>query len=227
MPTPPQLIAALGLDKPLWEQYFVFLKGAVTGDLGKSFVHATSALGLILERMPATMELAIAAMLVSDGALNYFTDHAEVLWQVPVSVAILALYYAAIGVALASLTDRRIVAGVAILGVALVTSVVAAILIETVGDSEGTPLAVLNILALPLEVREPSQVDALFEQYRRAVDVDDQQRVAAEIQRYFAETMLYMTVTGYPILQANRTTVKGYPYMRGMKVLFETTWLEP
>ncbi|MFO1313489.1 MAG: ABC transporter permease [Burkholderiales bacterium] len=58
-------IAALGLDKPLWEQYLVFLKGALTGDLGKSFVHATSALGLILERMPATMELALAAMLIA------------------------------------------------------------------------------------------------------------------------------------------------------------------
>jgi peptide/nickel transport system permease protein len=58
-------IAALGLDKPLWEQYLVFLKGALTGDLGKSFVHATSALGLILERMPATMELAISAMLIA------------------------------------------------------------------------------------------------------------------------------------------------------------------
>jgi peptide/nickel transport system permease protein len=58
-------IAALGLDRPLWEQYLVFLKGALTGDLGKSFVHATSALRLILERMPATMELAIAAMLIA------------------------------------------------------------------------------------------------------------------------------------------------------------------
>jgi peptide/nickel transport system permease protein len=58
-------VAALGLDKPLWEQYMVFLKGALTGDLGRSFVHATSALGLILERMPATMELAIAAMLIA------------------------------------------------------------------------------------------------------------------------------------------------------------------
>jgi len=58
-------IAALGLDKPLWEQYFVFAKGALTGDLGKSFVHATSALGLILERMPATMELAICAMVIA------------------------------------------------------------------------------------------------------------------------------------------------------------------
>ena len=58
-------IAALGLDKPLHVQYLVFLQGAFTGDLGKSFVHATSALGLILERMPATLELALAAMLIA------------------------------------------------------------------------------------------------------------------------------------------------------------------
>ncbi|MCC7327384.1 MAG: ABC transporter permease [Burkholderiales bacterium] len=58
-------IAALGLDQPLWQQYFVFVKGALTGDLVRSVVHATSALDLILERMPATMELAIAAMLIA------------------------------------------------------------------------------------------------------------------------------------------------------------------
>ena len=58
-------IAALGLDKPLWTQYFAFLSGALHGDLGRSFVHGTSALGLILERMPATLELALAAMLIA------------------------------------------------------------------------------------------------------------------------------------------------------------------
>jgi len=60
-----QAIASLGLDKPLYAQYFTFLSGALHGDLGKSFVHATSALGLILERMPATMELAISATLIA------------------------------------------------------------------------------------------------------------------------------------------------------------------
>src|SRR6478736_6453015 len=58
-------IAALGLDKTLPAQYLSFLSGALHGDLGKSFVHATSALGLILERMPATLELAFAAMLIA------------------------------------------------------------------------------------------------------------------------------------------------------------------
>jgi peptide/nickel transport system permease protein len=58
-------IAALGLDQSLWTQYAKFLGGALHGDLGRSFVHSTSALGLILERMPATLELAMAAMLIA------------------------------------------------------------------------------------------------------------------------------------------------------------------
>jgi peptide/nickel transport system permease protein len=58
-------IAALGLDKPMWAQYLAFVSGALHGDLGKSFVHGSSALGLILERMPATLELALVAMLIA------------------------------------------------------------------------------------------------------------------------------------------------------------------
>src|SRR5437016_2498544 len=57
--------AALGLDRPLFEQYFVFLKHAATGDLGTSFAFNVPAIGLILERMPATLELATAAMLIA------------------------------------------------------------------------------------------------------------------------------------------------------------------
>jgi len=58
-------IAALGLDRPLWVQYGRFLEGALHGDLGNSFVHNVPALGLILERMPATLELALVAMLIA------------------------------------------------------------------------------------------------------------------------------------------------------------------
>lgn len=57
-----QTVAALGLDRPLWQQYLYFLKGALSGDLGKSFVHGMSAMQLILERMPATLELSVVAM---------------------------------------------------------------------------------------------------------------------------------------------------------------------
>jgi peptide/nickel transport system permease protein len=58
-------IAALGLDKPLWRQYLLFLQGALHGDLGNSFVFNEPALRLIAERMPATLELAVTAVLLS------------------------------------------------------------------------------------------------------------------------------------------------------------------
>lgn len=58
-------IAALGLDKPLWQQYLLFLWGALHGDVGRSFVFDVPALQLIGERMPATMELAVTATLLS------------------------------------------------------------------------------------------------------------------------------------------------------------------
>lgn len=57
--------AALGLDRPLLEQYLGFIKRAATGDLGVSFAFNVPAIGLILERMPATLELATAAMLIA------------------------------------------------------------------------------------------------------------------------------------------------------------------
>ena len=58
-------IAALGLDKPLWQQYLVFVGGVLRGDLGRSFVYNEPAMRVILQRLPATMELAVAAVLIS------------------------------------------------------------------------------------------------------------------------------------------------------------------
>ena len=56
---------ALGLDRPIWEQFLVFLKNAAQGDLGRSFVHGESAIKLILSRMPATLELAFVALFMA------------------------------------------------------------------------------------------------------------------------------------------------------------------
>ena len=58
-------IAAFGLDKPLWQQYFIFVKNALGGDMGRSFAFSTPALTLIFERMPATMELAVFAIVMA------------------------------------------------------------------------------------------------------------------------------------------------------------------
>ena len=60
-------VAAFGLDKPMWVQYGLFLQNAIAGDLGRSFAYSTPALLLILERMPATLELAVVAMCISIG----------------------------------------------------------------------------------------------------------------------------------------------------------------
>jgi len=57
--------AALGLDQPLWLQYWHFLAHAVEGDLGKSFASNVPAIHLILQHMPATVELAVSATLIA------------------------------------------------------------------------------------------------------------------------------------------------------------------
>jgi peptide/nickel transport system permease protein len=57
--------ARLGLDKPLWQQFVIFVQNAVQGDLGNSFVYGRPALAIILERLPATMELALIALVLS------------------------------------------------------------------------------------------------------------------------------------------------------------------
>jgi peptide/nickel transport system permease protein len=60
-----ELRRRLGLDRPLIEQYGAFLTGLVQGDLGTSLRTGQPVTSQILERMPATFELAAAAMLVA------------------------------------------------------------------------------------------------------------------------------------------------------------------
>jgi len=58
-------IRALGLDRPAHEQYWYFLVNAFKGDLGRSFIFGQPALQLIVQRMPATLELAFAALFLA------------------------------------------------------------------------------------------------------------------------------------------------------------------
>ena len=60
-----EAIARLGLDQPLWRQYLAFVDGALHGQLGKSFVYQEDAIRLILQRLPATLELAVSALLLA------------------------------------------------------------------------------------------------------------------------------------------------------------------
>ena len=54
-----------GLDLPLWQQYFTFLERMFQGNLGVSYVFNRPALEIILERLPATIELAVATILLA------------------------------------------------------------------------------------------------------------------------------------------------------------------
>jgi peptide/nickel transport system permease protein len=60
-----RMIARLGLDQPLWKQYLLFIEGVLHGDFGDSFVYRKPALQLIAERLPATLELAITALVLA------------------------------------------------------------------------------------------------------------------------------------------------------------------
>jgi len=60
-----RVIKSMGLDKPWYVQYGKFVANAVQGDLGKSFVYGEESLGIIIQRMPATFELALAALLLA------------------------------------------------------------------------------------------------------------------------------------------------------------------
>ncbi len=53
---------ALGLDKPFLQQYFIFVSNMLKGDFGTSFRYGQSAMKIVLERLPATLELASVSL---------------------------------------------------------------------------------------------------------------------------------------------------------------------
>jgi peptide/nickel transport system permease protein len=60
-----KLVRDLGLDRPVLVQYATFLRQAVAGDFGRSLRYNQPALPLVLERLPATLQLTAAALIVS------------------------------------------------------------------------------------------------------------------------------------------------------------------
>jgi len=60
-----KIIENFGLDRPLIVQYFHFLKSALGGDLGISFIYNMPALDMIVARVPATLELAFCALILA------------------------------------------------------------------------------------------------------------------------------------------------------------------
>jgi len=99
--------------------------------------------------------LYLGQALVSDGALDYARDNLDVVWKVPLSVTLLAAFYAVVGVAIASLASRRIVAGASFIGLFLVSSITSGILVGDFNTTgRGSPAALINVLGLPLYLRD-------------------------------------------------------------------------
>ena len=79
-----------GLDQPLWQQYFAFLGRLLRGDLGRSFVLNIPVLQLVLSRLPATLELALASVLIGAFIGIPLGIYAGYRPESPVSKAIMA-----------------------------------------------------------------------------------------------------------------------------------------
>lgn len=58
-------IKRLGLDKPFHVQYLIFVRDVLSGNFGKSYMFSRPAMGLIVERIPATLEIVITAMIIA------------------------------------------------------------------------------------------------------------------------------------------------------------------
>lgn len=84
-------IARYGLDRPLWEQYLVFLGNLLRGDFGRSFVFNLPVLQLILSRLPATLELALIAVLIGTFVGVPLGIYAGYRPESPVSKAIMVV----------------------------------------------------------------------------------------------------------------------------------------
>ncbi|MGI6075313.1 MAG: ABC transporter permease [Pyramidobacter sp.] len=57
--------AALGLDKPLYVQFMIFIRNALHGNFGQSYMYHLPALMLIVERLPATLDIVAVAMILT------------------------------------------------------------------------------------------------------------------------------------------------------------------
>jgi peptide/nickel transport system permease protein len=72
--------ARLGLDRPIWQQYVLYIGNAVRGDLGVSIVRGDPVASDLLRRFPATVELAMAAIVVAI-ALGIPIGVASAVWR--------------------------------------------------------------------------------------------------------------------------------------------------
>ena len=138
----------------------IFARPLTGNDYVAAKVGALTAILFGFSFLPQVVLFVGQMLVVEEGALHYFTENAEVLWQVPVAVALFSLYWAALAVAVSATTTRRVVGGVALLATVLVTGTVSSILVTAGGANvdnlynNGSLWGLLNVLEIPLRISD-------------------------------------------------------------------------
>jgi ABC-2 type transport system permease protein len=139
----------------------IFARPLTGGDYVLAKVGAMAGIVFGFSFIPHVVLFVGQMLVVKDGALDYFRENAEVLWQVPVAVFLFALYWGALGCALAATTERRVVGGVILLGLVFVTQSVTATLVfvnaggpDEVLYNNGSVAGAFSVLVLPLHIRD-------------------------------------------------------------------------
>jgi ABC-2 type transport system permease protein len=130
----------------------IFARPLTGTDYVAAKLGAIASLVFAFSILPQVLLFVGQTLVSKDGSLHYMSDHADILWKVPVAVAALAAYYAALSLAVSSMTARRVVAGASIFGLTIISSVVAGILHSAGALGGRGPL--FNLLTLPLLVRD-------------------------------------------------------------------------
>ena len=135
----------------------IFARPLTGNDYVLAKVGALTAIVFGFAFLPQVVLFVGQMFVVREGAIEFVTENAEVLWQVPVAVALFSLYWAALGLALSATTARRIVGGVALLATVLISGSVAATIVRA-GDPSifegGSLWGLLSVIDLPLRMSD-------------------------------------------------------------------------
>lgn len=98
-------------------------------------------------------------LVVREGALGFVKENAAVLWQVPVALIFFSVFWASLAVAISATTSRRVVGGVALLGVVLISGTVASSIVAASAGSgpifeDGNLWGLLSVIDLPLRMSD-------------------------------------------------------------------------
>jgi len=116
----------------------IFARPLTGNDYVLAKVGALTAILFAFSFLPQVVLFVGQMLVVQEGALDFLTENAEVLWQVPVAVALFSLYLASLALAIAATSERRVVGGVALLATVFISGSVATTLVRAGGDGPAT-----------------------------------------------------------------------------------------